>query len=150
MTENQTLALNSLSPALGEKKQGKRKGRGPAAGQGKTCGRGVKGQKSRSGVSISAGFEGGQTPLHRRLPKFGFKSRKSLAREEVHLRELTQMTDAPITIETLKAENVLKHNTLYVKIFGEVELKNPIRIEGIRVSAGAKKLIEAAGGSVSE
>lgn len=148
-TTEKTLLLNNLSPAFGSKPNKKRKGRGHSAGQGKTCGRGVKGQTSRSGVSIPYGFEGGQTPIHRRLPKFGFRSRKSFVREELNLARLANLTDTVITLDSLKEMNFIKRNTLYVKIFGTAELKNALKIEGIPVSAGAKKLIEAAGGSVS-
>src|SRR5690625_6173264 len=110
------MKLNTLSPAPGSKHAEKRVGRGIGSGLGKTGGRGHKGQKSRSGGSVKPGFEGGQMPLQRRLPKFGFTSQKALVSEEVRLGELAKVAGDEVTLETLKQANVLKNDTLHAKI----------------------------------
>lgn len=117
------MKLNTLSPAAGSKHAEKRVGRGIGSGLGKTGGRGHKGQKARSGGSVKPGFEGGQMPLQRRLPKFGFTSAKSLVSEEVRLAELAQVAGDEVTLDTLKQANVLKDSTLHAKIILSGDLK---------------------------
>jgi large subunit ribosomal protein L15 len=140
--------LNNLQPNPGAKKKATRVGRGGGSGIGKTCGRGHKGQHARAGGYHKVGFEGGQMPLQRRLPKFGFKSKKAFVTEEVRLHELAKVDGDLINIATLKAANLIKPKTLYVKIIASGELKQPVTISGLRVTSGAKKLIAAAGGKV--
>jgi large subunit ribosomal protein L15 len=140
--------LNSLTPAIGEKTAKKRVGRGIGSGFGKTCGRGHKGQKSRTGGSVAVGFEGGQMPLQRRLPKVGFTSRSSLSRSEVRLSELNNIEATEITLEVLKENNLVTKNTLTVKIILSGEIKRAVTIKGLGVTKGAKALIEAAKGKV--
>lgn len=144
------MKLNSLSPAPGSKHAEKRVGRGIGSGLGKTGGRGHKGLKSRSGGSVKPGFEGGQMPLQRRLPKFGFTSAKSLASEEVRLAELGKVAGDDVTLETLKQANVLKDATLYAKIILSGELNKAVTVRGIKVTQGARAAIEAAGGKVED
>ena len=142
--------LNSLSPALGSKPAVKRVGRGIGSGFGKTCGRGHKGQKSRNGGSVKPGFEGGQMPLQRRVPKYGFTSRKSLVTSEVRLSELNTLSDELIDLDTLKKNNVIRNDKLFVKIILSGEITRAITVKGLRVSRGAKLAIESAGGKVEE
>ena len=144
------MKLNTLSPAPGSKHAEKRVGRGIGSGLGKTGGRGHKGQKSRSGGSVKPGFEGGQMPLQRRLPKFGFTSMKSLVSEEVRLAELGKVAGDEITLETLKQANVLKDATLYAKVILSGELNKAVTVRGIKVTKGARAAIEAAGGKVED
>ncbi|AXY43116.1 50S ribosomal protein L15 [Halomonas sp. JS92-SW72] len=144
------MKLNSLSPAPGSKHAEKRVGRGIGSGLGKTGGRGHKGQKSRSGGSVKPGFEGGQMPLQRRLPKFGFTSMKSLASEEVRLGELAKVAGDEVTLETLKQANVLKDATLHAKVILSGELNKAVTVRGIKVTKGARAAIEAAGGKVED
>ena len=134
------MKLNTLSPAPGSKHAEKRVGRGIGSGLGKTGGRGHKGQKSRSGGSVKPGFEGGQMPLQRRLPKFGFTSAKSLVSEEVRLGELA----------SLKKANVLKNATEHAKVILSGELTKAITVRGLKVTKGARAAIEAAGGKVED
>src|SRR5688500_4783890 len=115
--------LNTLKPAKGSKKAPKRLGRGIGSGLGKTCGRGHKGQKARAGGFHKVGFEGGQMPLQRRLPKFGFVSQKALLTQEVRLGDLNRIDGEVVTLETLKAAGIIKNNTKFVKIFLARELK---------------------------
>jgi large subunit ribosomal protein L15 len=140
--------LNSLTSAIGEKTAKKRVGRGIGSGFGKTCGRGHKGQKSRTGGSVAVGFEGGQMPLQRRLPKVGFTSRSSLSRSEIRLSELNNIEATEITLEVLKENNLVTKNTLTVKIILSGEIKRAVTIKGLGVTKGAKALIEAAKGKV--
>lgn len=140
--------LNSLSPAIGEKTNKKRVGRGIGSGFGKTCGRGHKGQKSRTGGSTAIGFEGGQMPLQRRLPKIGFTSRSSLSRSEVRLSELNNIESSEITLAVLKENNIVTKNTQTVKIILSGEITKAVTIKGLLVTKGAKVLIEAAKGKV--
>jgi|TARA_B100001057_G_scaffold487960_1_gene571498 large subunit ribosomal protein L15 len=141
------LALNSLSSEA-TKKSRKRVGRGIGSGSGKTSGRGHKGQKSRSGGNIRAGFEGGQMPLQMRLPKFGFSSRVNNKLKEINLKHLDGIKK--ISLETLKENKIISKTTNKVKIFGAFDLTSKIEVEGIKVSKGAKKSIEKAGGKVIE
>ncbi|RUO34314.1 50S ribosomal protein L15 [Aliidiomarina shirensis] len=140
--------LNSLSPAPGAKTDKKRRGRGIGSGLGKTGGRGHKGQKSRSGGSVRPGFEGGQMPLQRRLPKFGFTSRKAMQTAEVTLSELAKLAGDTATVDTLKEAGLIKKNILFVKVIKSGEINRAITVQGIKVTKGALELIEAAGGKV--
>ena len=140
--------LNTLAPALGSKKMAIRVGRGIGCGMGKTCGRGHKGQTSRAGGYHKVGFEGGQMPLHRRLPKFGFNSRKSLSREEVRLSELMRVDAEFIDLNALKKANIVPERTQYVKVILSGSLTKAVRLRGVPVTKGAKKAIEEAGGKV--
>jgi len=148
VSENTLMRMNTLAPADGSKKNRRRVGRGIGSGFGKTCGRGHKGQKSRSGGSVKPGFEGGQMPIQRRLPKFGFSSRVSRITESVRLSELPLVDGDVIDIDSLQKANVIRKSTKRVKIFlsGTVEQKFTIR--GLRVTKGATAAIEAAGGTV--
>lgn len=140
--------LNSLSPAPGAKTDKKRRGRGIGSGLGKTGGRGHKGQKSRSGGSVRPGFEGGQMPLQRRLPKFGFTSRKAMQTAEVTLSELAKIAGDTATVDTLKEAGLIKKNILFVKVIKSGEINRAITVQGIKVTKGALELLEAAGGKV--
>ena len=144
------MRLNTLSPAEGAKHSVKRLGRGIGSGLGKTGGRGHKGQKSRTGGGVRRGFEGGQMPLYRRLPKFGFTSMKAAVTAEVRLNELTKVEGNVVTLETLKAANILTKDIQFVKVVLAGEVKSAVTVRGLRVTKGAKAAIEAAGGSVEE
>jgi large subunit ribosomal protein L15 len=142
--------LNTLSPAEGEKKDAKRVGRGIGSGLGKTGGRGHKGQKSRSGGFHKRGFEGGQMPLQRRLPKVGFNSRKALTSAEVRLDTLAKIEADVVDLLALKAAGAVAENTKSVKVINSGEISIAVNLKGIAVTAGAKKAIEAAGGKIEE
>lgn len=142
--------LNTLSPAEGSKHASKRLGRGIGSGLGKTGGRGVKGQNSRSGGGVRRGFEGGQMPLYRRLPKFGFTSRKSLVSTEVRLSELMKVEGDVVDLNALKAANIVGVQIEYVKVMLSGEIAKPVTVRGIRVTKGARAAIEAAGGKIEE
>ncbi len=142
--------LNDLSPAPGSKPAGKRVGRGIGSGLGKTGGRGHKGQKSRSGGSVKPGFEGGQMPLQRRLPKFGFTSLKAPLTQEVRLHEIAMVEGDLVTLQTLKAADVIKDSTLYVKVILSGEIDRAVTLQGIKATKGARAAIEAAGGKVED
>ncbi len=140
--------LNTLKPASGSTKAAKRVGRGIGSGSGKTCGRGHKGQKSRSGGKPMVGFEGGQMPLQRRLPKFGFTARKSRFSAEVRLHELSAMDADVIELSTLIEAHVVPMETRQAKVFLSGEITRAITLKGIKASKGAVAAIEAAGGKV--
>lgn len=140
--------LNTIAPDDFKRKKRKRKGRGPGTGNGKTAGKGHKGQNARSGGGVPAGFEGGQTPQHRRLPKFGFTSRKDKFTENVRLSELSKLDSDIVTLETLKQKGVINKSIKFVKIFLAGEISKPMTVQGLRVSKGARAAIEAAGGKV--
>lgn len=142
------MRLNSLSPAEGSKQSAKRVGRGIGSGLGKTCGRGHKGQKSRSGGFHKVGFEGGQMPLQRRLPKVGFRSRKSLFAAEVRLHELASVDADVIDLLALKAANIVPQQTKSVKVIASGKIEKPVTMRGIAVTKGARAAIEAAGGKI--
>jgi len=142
------MRLNSLSPAPGSIKARKRVGRGIGSGSGKTCGSGHKGQKSRSGVSISPAFEGGQMPLHMRLPKFGFNSRIGRSTAEVRTSELNKVDAEEITVEALRKANLISSNDTRVKVMLSGDITRAVKLKGISVTKGAKAAIEAAGGEV--
>ncbi len=144
------MRLNDIAPALGSTKPKKRLGRGTGSGLGKTCGRGHKGQHSRSGGYHKVGFEGGQMPLQRRLPKFGFASRLARITAQIPLDVLNSVEGQEITLATLKLSNVISENFKRVKIYLSGELKKPVHIKGLRITAGARKALEAAGGTVEE
>lgn len=143
--------LNSLKPAKGSTKASKRVGRGTGSGFGKTAGRGHKGQKSRSGGSVRAGFEGGQMPLQMRLPKFGFTSRKSRFSAEVRLSEIETSGLDEVTLKQLVASNLVPAQTRKAKIILSGELKRKVSIDAsVAVTKGARAAIEAAGGQVAQ
>ncbi|AUM12046.1 50S ribosomal protein L15 [Ketobacter alkanivorans] len=144
------MRLNSIGPAAGSKPAAKRRGRGIGSGLGKTGGRGVKGQTSRSGGGIKPGFEGGQMPIQRRLPKFGFTSQKSLIREEVRLSELAKVTSDVVDIDALKAAGVIRRSTKYVKVVLSGDITKAVTLKGVPATKGAKAAIEAAGGKIEE
>ena len=144
------MRLNTLKPADGSKKDRKRVGRGIGSGLGKTCGRGHKGQKSRSGGFHKIGFEGGQMPLQRRLPKVGFTSRKSRFVDELRLNELALVDADVIDLDSLKAANLISRETGSVKVFASGSIDKAVTLKGIRVTKGARAAIEAAGGKIEE
>ena len=139
--------LNDLKPAPGSKQAAKRVGRGMGSGLGKTCGRGHKGQHSRSGGYHKVGFEGGQMPIQRRLPKFGFKSRKGRFVAEVRLSELGGI-EGEITLDSLKAAGVIPTQTKKAKVILSGEISKAVTLNGVVATAGAARAIEQAGGSV--
>ncbi len=142
------MRLNTLKPAAGARSAAKRVGRGIGSGLGKTGGRGHKGQKSRAGGFHKIGFEGGQMPLQRRLPKVGFTSRKSRVTEEVRLHELALVEGGNVDLAALKAAGVVKQNTQYVKVIASGDLTTAVTLRGVGVSKGARAAIEAAGGKI--
>jgi len=142
------MKLNSLSPAQGSKKNRKRVGRGMGSGIGKTAGRGHKGQKSRSGGYHKVGFEGGQMPLQRRLPKRGFASRTARYNDELRLYQIQVMQADVIDLEFLKAQGIVAHNIRKVKVINTGMLDRAVTIKGLAVTKGAQATIEAAGGKV--
>lgn len=143
------MKLNDLSPAPGSRREKHRPGRGIGSGLGKTGGRGHKGQSSRSGGTIALGFEGGQQPLHRRLPKFGFVSLKAMDRAEVRTSELAKV-EGVITVQSLKDANVINQNVQRVKIMLSGEVTRAVTLKGIAATKGARAAIEAAGGKFEE
>ncbi|MGB5397259.1 MAG: 50S ribosomal protein L15 [Gammaproteobacteria bacterium] len=142
------MQLNDLHPAEGASKDRKRVGRGIGSGTGKTCGRGHKGQKARSGGFHKVGFEGGQMPLQRRLPKVGFNSRSAKTSAEVRLHELANINADVIDIAALITADVVPANTQKAKVIASGEISKAVTLKGIAVTPGAKKAIEAAGGSI--
>jgi large subunit ribosomal protein L15 len=140
--------LNTLKPAKGSKKPSKRVGRGMGSGLGKTCGRGHKGQKSRTGGGVRVGFEGGQMPLQMRLPKFGFSSRIGRYSAEVRLSEIELSGLETITLEALVDKNIVPTQTKKAKIILSGELSRAVHVSGVAVTKGAKSAIEKAGGKV--
>lgn len=144
------MSLNNLKPAAGSRKVANRVGRGIGSGNGKTCGRGHKGQKSRSGGWHKVGFEGGQMPIQRRLPKFGFTSRMARHYAEVRLHELEKIEDGNINPSALIKAGIVPLQTKTVKIIFAGALTKAVTVSGCRATKGAKAAIEAAGGSVAE
>ncbi len=140
--------LNELHPAAGARKAGKRVGRGAGSGIGKTGGRGMKGQRSRSGGHSVVGFEGGQMPLQRRLPKFGFVSRKARFNAEVRVGDLGSLTADSIDLQALKAAKMVAKGVKRAKIIAAGKLEKAVVVKGIAVTPGARAAIEAAGGKV--
>ena len=142
--------LNTIVPAPGAKKDAKRVGRGIGSGLGKTAGRGHKGQKSRSGGFTKRGFEGGQMPLQRRLPKVGFSSRKAVTTAEVRLDVLQNLGLEVVDLLALKSAGVISENILRVKVIGSGDITSAVTTKGLATTAGAQKAIEAVGGKVEE
>lgn len=143
------MELNNLQPAAGSRKARRRVGRGIGSGLGKTAGRGHKGQKSRSGGYHKVGFEGGQMPLQRRLPKRGFKSQTLKYNGEVTLASLEKLGAAEVDLLTLKQAGLVGELIKNVKVIKSGELKRAVKLTGIGATAGAKAAIEAAGGSLA-
>lgn len=144
------MRLNTLSPAPGRNKEGKRAGRGIGSGLGKTAGRGHKGQASRTGGSIRPGFEGGQMPLQKRLPKFGFTSRLAAVTAEIRLSELDLIEGEVVDIAALRNAGLINNNILRAKVFASGEVTKAVTLKGIGATKGAIASIEAAGGKVEE
>jgi large subunit ribosomal protein L15 len=142
------MKLNSISPAAGSKKPRLRVGRGASAGQGKTCGRGVKGQRARKGGYHKVGFEGGQMPLQRRLPKFGFRSAIAPRVAEVRLNELALVEGGAVDLESLKKAGVVPQDALRAKVVLSGTIAKAVSVKGVGVTKGARAAIEAAGGTV--
>jgi large subunit ribosomal protein L15 len=144
----QYMNLNELKSPRGARSSRKRVGRGGGSGFGKTCGRGHKGQKSRSGGRVRPGFEGGQQPLQLRLPKFGFTSRLSRITAEVTLSEINSLEAEEITVDVLREANVINHRMERAKVMLSGSISRAVTLKGIRASKGAEAAIEAAGGKV--
>ena len=144
------MRLNTLKPAAGSKPSGKRVGRGIGSGLGKTCGRGHKGQKSRSGGSVKKGFEGGQMPLQRRLPKVGFRSKLARTTAEVRLTEIAKVEGDVVDMAALYAADILPESMARAKVILSGEIKRAVTVKGIRCTKGARAAIEAAGGKVED
>ncbi len=141
--------LNDLSQPGGRKRR-KRVGRGASAGGGKTCGRGHKGQRARSGSGRLRGFEGGQMPLQRRLPKVGFRSRTARYTARVRTSEIASLKEETVDLAVLKKRGLARFDARAAKVFLSGEMTRPVRLAGIAVTAGARKAIEEAGGSIEE
>ncbi|MBS0287382.1 MAG: 50S ribosomal protein L15 [Proteobacteria bacterium] len=141
------MKLNTIKPGNGAKKVGKRLGRGPGSGLGKTCGKGHKGQKARAGGYHKVGFEGGQMPLQRRLPKVGFKSRIARTTQEIRLSDLNKLTGT-VNLEALREAGLINNSIKRVKIVLSGEIKTALTVTGVRVTQGAANAIKAAGGKV--
>lgn len=147
------MRLNTLKPGPGAKHTRKRVGRGVGSGAGKTCGRGHKGQRSRAGGGAARGFEGGQMPLQRRLPKYGFHSQKAKTRAEVRLDVLARLAtsvDSPIDLAAIKAQKLVDQRVRRVKVIASGALDVAIVLRGVAVTRGARAAIEAAGGRVED
>lgn len=140
--------LDSIKPATGSKSAAKRVGRGIGSGFGKTCGRGHKGQKSRSGGFHKVGFEGGQMPLQRRLPKVGFHSRIARVTAEIRLSEVAKLVDEVVDLAALKKANLVNKSVTRAKVFASGQIDRAVTIQGLKVTKGARAAIEAAGGKV--
>ena len=144
------MRLNSIKPAKGAKTAAKRVGRGIGSGSGRTCGRGSKGQKSRSGGYHKVGFEGGQMPLQRRLPKVGFRSRKARETAEVRLGELASAASDVVDLKALQDADIIPHSVKRAKIILSGKIETAVTVKGLGVTPGARKAIEAAGGKIEE
>jgi large subunit ribosomal protein L15 len=144
------MRLNSIKPARGAKRPRLRVGRGASAGQGKTCGRGVKGQRARKGGYHKVGFEGGQMPLQRRLPKTGFRSAIKPTRAEVRLSDLEALRDGLIDLKALIDAQVVPVHTERAKVILSGELKKAVTLKGVAATKGARAAIEAAGGKIED
>jgi len=142
------MRLNDLKPADGSKSAPKRVGRGIGSGLGKTAGRGHKGQKARAGGFHKVGFEGGQMPLQRRLPKVGFRSRKARRVDEIRLGELGRLEGDVVSLESLRAVGLIDRAVRQVKLIKSGSIERAVTVRGVGVTAGARAAIEAAGGSV--
>ena len=144
------MRLNSLKPAAGSKTDRKRVGRGIGSGLGKTCGRGHKGQKSRSGGFHKVGFEGGQMPLQRRLPKVGFRSKMARTTGELRLNEISRVDGDVVDMDALYRADILPINMTRAKVILSGTIDRAVTVRGIRVTKGARAAIEAAGGKVED
>jgi large subunit ribosomal protein L15 len=144
------MRLNTLRPGAGSKQAPKRVGRGIGSGLGKTCGRGHKGLKSRSGGSVNPGFEGGQMPLQRRLPKFGFNSRQARYVAEIRLNELVAAGVDTVDLAALKQADIIREEITSARVILSGEITKAVTVKGLKVTKGAKAAIEAAGGKVEE
>ncbi|MER2537765.1 MAG: 50S ribosomal protein L15 [Azonexus sp.] len=144
------MQLNTIKPGEGSKKERRRVGRGIGSGLGKTCGRGHKGQKSRSGGFHKVGFEGGQMPLQRRLPKRGFKSLTRARNYEIRLTDLERMPLDEIDLLALQAAGIVPGDALSAKVILAGEINRKVTLKGVGATKGAKAAIEAAGGSVAD
>ena len=144
------MRLNTLKPARGARRARLRVGRGASAGQGKTCGRGTKGQRARKGGYHKVGFEGGQMPLQRRMPKVGFRSDIKRTRAEVRLHELAKVAGEVVDLEALKRAGVVAPSAERAKVVLSGELKKAVTLKGVAATKGARAAIEAAGGRIEE
>jgi len=144
------MRLNTIKPAEGSKPSAKRVGRGIGSGLGKTCGRGHKGQKSRSGGKVQRGFEGGQMPLQRRLPKVGFRSKLARTTAEVRLNEVAKVDGDVVDMEALYVADILPRSMARAKVILSGEITRAVTVKGIRCTKGARAAIEAAGGKVED
>ena len=142
--------LNTLSPAPGRIKEGKRCGRGIGSGIGKTGGRGHKGQKARSGGSVRPGFEGGQMPLQKRLPKYGFTSRLAAVTAEIRLSELDKVEGGVVTIDSLREAGIINNSITRAKVFASGEVTKAVTLTGVGAPTGALAALHAAGGKVED
>jgi large subunit ribosomal protein L15 len=144
------MRLNTLKPAPGSRRPRLRVGRGASAGQGKTCGRGTKGQRARKGGYHKLGFEGGQMPLQRRMPKVGFRSDIKRSRAEVRLHELAKVDAAVVDLEALLKAGVVPAGTERAKVVLSGEIKKAVTLKGVAATKGARAAIEAAGGKIED
>ena len=144
------MRLNTIKPPRGAKRRRLRVGRGASAGQGKTCGRGVKGQRARKGGYHKVGFEGGQMPLQRRLPKTGFRSAIKASRAEIRLSELQSLLADVIDLQALIEAGVVPAQTERAKVIRSGEIKKAVRLKGVAATKGARAAIEAAGGKIED
>ncbi len=144
------MRLNALKPADGAKATRKRVGRGIGSGRGGTSGRGHKGQKSRSGGYHKVGFEGGQMPLQRRLPKRGFRSLRRGQTAEIRLHELAQVKSDVIDVNALRTAGVVRHDVKHAKVIASGVIEKPVTLRGVRVTKGAREVIEKAGGKIED
>ena len=144
------MRLNDIKPGAGSRKAGKRLGRGHSSGQGKTSGRGIKGQHARSGGYHKVGFEGGQMPLQRRVPKVGFASRQARFSAEVRLHELAKVDGDVADALTLKRAGVVPQQARKIKVIASGELPRAVTVKGLQVTPGARSAIEAAGGKIED
>jgi len=142
------MRMNDIRPAAGSKQAPKRAGRGIGSGLGKTGGRGHKGQKARAGGFHKVGFEGGQMPLQRRLPKIGFRSRKQLTTDEIRLHELNKISGEVVDLASLRAASLIDRSITRVKIIASGTVERALTIRGVEVTKGARSAIEAAGGTI--
>lgn len=145
-----TMRLNSLSPAPGSRRSAKRVGRGIGSGYGKTAGRGHKGQKARSGGKVAPGFEGGQMPLQKRLPKYGFTSRIARTTAQIRLNELAKVTGDIADLQALKEADLVRDDVQRVRVFLSGELNRALTVKGLALSKGAREAIEKAGGTIED
>ena len=144
------MRLNTIKPPRGAKRRRLRVGRGASAGQGKTCGRGVKGQRARKGGYHKVGFEGGQMPLQRRLPKTGFRSAIKATRAEIRLSELQSLLAEVIDLQALIEAGVVPAQTERAKVIRSGEINKAVRLKGVAATKGARAAIEAAGGKIED